>query len=430
MIIKNFTQLASSIPRKQVLRILESGLEAINTERIMKKQFSYDSKKDILYLNHQPVDLKPFKNIVVVGAGKLVGSAAEQIESQMLNRISGGLVIDIVPASLKKIASRVGTHPLPSNSNVSSTEEIIAMLNNLTEDDLVLAIIGGGGSSLLCSPKTVSLQEEREIIQALMDSGAAIEEMNTVRKHLSRVKGGGLAKLAYPATVISLIFSDVPGNDLSNVASGPTVMDKTTMEDAIKIINKYNILDRCSMDSCGLIETPKDLKYFAKVKNIMLCNSDIALQAMKNTAQDLGLTVRIWDSAYTGEAKELGNKILQSTSDGECLIAAGESVVTIPANTKIKGSGGRNQEMALAALINIPKNTVFATLASDGHDNSDVAGCLVDISNLSFAKQKQVNLKEALSNHDEYRVMLDINAAILTGITNSNISDLVVCLKY
>ncbi len=429
MIFDNYLQLATTPQRKQVLRILEAGLEAINPQKLMQTNFGYDAKKDILYINRKPYNLKSFKRVVVVGAGKIAAPVAEQIEAQMIDRIDGGVVIDIVPAKLEKIVSRIGTHPLPSSANVSATEEIITMLNNLTEHDLVIAVIGGGGSSLLCGPKSVTLEEERKIYSALMDAGANIKDTNTVRKHLSRVKGGGLAELAYPATILSLIFSDIPGDDISLVASGPTVFDTTTTEQAVEIIAKYKVLDRCSMDSCGLTETPKDPKYFKRVNNILFCSNSLALKAMADKAGDLGLRVRIWDKAFQGEAKELAKLIISETKNGECLIAGGESVVTIPKNHP-KGSGGRNQEMALAALVGIPENTVFASLASDGRDNSDVAGGLVDSTNLDIAQKNHINISDYLARHDEYNVLSDIHAAMMTGITGSNVSDLVVCLKY
>lgn len=429
MIFDNYTQLATSPQRKQVLRILEAGLAAIDPLALMKARFAYDATKDVLYINRQPIGLKPFRRVVVVGAGKMAARVAEQIEAQMLDRLSGGVVTDIAEARLQKIVSRIGTHPLPSSANVSATEEIITLLNNVTAHDLVLAVIGGGGSSLLCSPQSVTLEEERKIVTALMDAGANIRETNTVRKHLSRVKGGGLAKLAYPATVISLIFSDVPGNDLSSVASGPTVLDQTTTDQAMDIINRYGILDRCRMDSCGLNETPKDPQYFQNVNNILFCSNDLALQAMKAKAEDLGLKVNLWNSAFEGEARELAQDMVQAARRGECLIAGGESVVTIPKDSP-KGSGGRNQEMALAALLSLPEHTVFAALASDGRDNSDVAGGLVDKTNLELASKQHIDLPAHLNSHDEYSVLSDINASILTGITGANVSDLVVCLKY
>lgn len=424
--IHNALQLATTPARKQILRIFEAGLNAIDTDRLMTEEFSYDKKRDILYLKQRTFPLKGYQKVVVVGAGKVAAKVAAAIEAKMLDRLTGGLVIDIVPGETQKIVSRVGTHPLPSSSNVSATQEIITALENLTAKDLVITIIGGGGSSLLTNPQVISLEAERKITQALMDSGASITEMNTVRKHLSSVKGGGLAKYAYPATVISLIFSDIPGDDISQVASGPTVLDHTTVDDAMAIMHRYRILDRCSMDHCGMRETPKESKYFAKVHNILFCSSQLALQAMTAKAHDLGLQTKIWHTAFSGEARDLAKQILQELKPKQCLVAAGESVVTIK---KHKGSGGRNQEMALAAMMQLPPDTTFAALNSDGHDNSDVAGAIVDSSNLATAQAKGLDLQTHLDNHDEYSLLSDLNASIITGHTGTNVSDLVVAIR-
>lgn len=425
--IHNSLQLATTPARKQILRIFEAGLEAIDTDRLMQEEFSYDEQRDILYLKQRSFPLQDYEKVVVIGAGKVAAKVAVAIEAKMLNRLTGGLVIDIVPGQTQKIVSRVGTHPLPSSSNVSATQEIVTALENLTAKDLVIAIIGGGGSSLLTNPQVISLEEERKITQALMDSGANITEMNTVRKHLSSVKGGGLAKYAYPATVISLIFSDIPGDDISQVASGPTVLDLTTINDAMEIMHRYRILDRCSIDHCGMRETPKESKYFAKVHNILFCSSQLALQAMSAQAHDLGLQTKIWHTAFSGEASELAKQILQELQPNQCLIAAGESVVTI--KDKHKGSGGRNQEMALAAMLQLPPQTTFGAINSDGHDNSDVAGAIVDASNLATARAKGFDVESHLAQHDEYSLLSDLNASIITGHTGTNVSDLVVAIR-
>lgn len=427
MIIKNYEHLALTPARKQALRILEAGLQAIDTEILMKERFVYDAKADCLYINRKQYDLREFDKVVVVGAGKMAALAAQGIERVMKDRLTGGLVIDIVPMDLEKIVCRVGTHPLPSGANVTATNEIIRTLENLTERDLLITIIGGGGSSLLTSPQVVTIEEERKITRALMDAGADIGEMNTVRKHLSQIKGGGLAKLAYPARIISLIFSDVPGDDISMVASGPTVKDSSTMGDAMSIMDRYRILDRCSIDHCGFVETPKEDKYFKRVDNILMCSSKLALEAMRNKAHDLGLHVKVWNRAFTGEARDVAAKILADIRPNECLIAAGESVVTIKSTEH--GTGGRNQEMSLAALSVLPENTVFAALASDGRDNSDVAGGIVDSITQDKVKEIGADLKRALALHDEYSLILDLNAAIMTGVTGSNISDLLICIR-
>lgn len=428
MKIKNYDHLATTDSRRQCLRILEAGLAAINTEHVTNEQIAYEKKSDTLFVMGKKFPLKSFHNVIVIGAGKIAAEAAKVVEQKLGDRITGGLVIDIVPAEFNKIASRVGTHPLPSSANTSASDEIVAMLENLTEQDLVICIIGGGGSSLLCSPKTVTLDEERRIIQALMDTGSSISEMNTVRKHLSKVKGGNLAKLAHPATVISLIFSDVPGDDLSEVASGPTVKDETTMNDAMDVLTRYQVLDRCSMEHCGLAETPKEDEYFENVHNFLFCSSQTALKAMENKAVDLGLKTVVWKKAFTGEASELAKEIMNTIRPNQCLIGAGESVVTIDSDD-VKGSGGRNQEMALSALLNIKEDTVFASLASDGRDNSDVAGALVDNLTQQKVKELGLNLHDLLTRHDEYHAVLNLNSAIMTGITGSNVSDLIVCIR-
>ena len=425
--IRNSVQLSATTTRKHILRILEAGLQAVSPEQLMREQFAYEAKSDTLYVQGKAYQLANFEKVVVIGVGKVSAHVAELIEAKMQGRIAGGIVIDIVPANTKKIVSRVGTHPLPSSVNVSATDELVTMLQNLTAKDLVLAVISGGGSSLLTSPQVVSLEEERKITQALMDCGVSITEMNTVRKHLSSVKGGNLAKYAYPASMISLIFSDIPRDDISQVASGPTVLDRTTINDATEIMNRYQVLDRCSMDHCGMRETPKEQRYFKNVTNILFCSSGVALQAMERCAHDLGLRVKVWNPAFSGEAREVAKAMLADLEPNQCLLAAGESVVTI--KDKVKGSGGRNQEMALAALLSLPDKVTFAALNSDGHDNSDVAGALVDQATAVQAKQLGLDLSGHLAHHDEYGLLSDLGASIMTGHTGSNVSDLVVAIK-
>lgn len=427
MIIKNFNQLATTPLRKQALQIAEAGLEAIQTTNLTNAGFQYDESSDLLTVKGQQFSLVGFERVFVVGAGKVVAPAASVIEQKLGDRINDGLIIDIVPSNLKKIKSAVGTHPLPSSVNVSATKEIVDLVSNAGEKDLIITLIGGGGSSLLCAPADVTLEEERLITQALMDTGTDIKEMNTVRKHFSLVKGGNLAKFAYPATVISLIFSDVPGDDISEVASGPTVPDSSTVDDAEAILYKHDILMKCSLKSCGLRETEKDPKYFEKVHNILFCSALDSLAAMKQEAEKLGLNVRVWDTDYSGEASVIGKQIVNETQPGECVIATGESVVTMEVSGS--GSGGRNQEMALAAASVIGQDCVFAAIASDGRDNSDVAGAIVDSSTREKITSLGNNIEELLANHNEYAALLDVEASVITGITGSNVSDFFICIK-
>ncbi|MEZ4180410.1 MAG: DUF4147 domain-containing protein [Candidatus Doudnabacteria bacterium] len=429
MKIKNFNQLATTSLRKQALLIAEAAYQAIDTEFLTDKQFEYDAKKDQLTVMGKKYDLSQYKRVVVVGGGKVVAQAAAVIERKLGARLSAGVVVDIVAADLEIIKSRVGTHPLPSSANVAATQEMIDLVEHCDETTFVIALIGGGGSSLLSLPAQVSLEEERKIFKALLRSGADITEMNTVRKHLSFIKGGGLAKVAYPARVVSLIFSDVPGDSLEFVASGPTVKDSSSVHDAGKILSKYDILMHCSMDQCGLEETPKEDRYFKNVDNILFASSQQALDAMKERAKELGIEVKIWNKAYGGEARELAKQIVQSVSAGQCLIGAGESVVTIDESNQHIGKGGRNQEMALAAALEIKEPIVFGSFASDGRDNSDVAGGFVDHKTKERFELLKVDAQQELDNHNTYQLMLDSESSIMTGVTGSNISDFIICIK-
>jgi glycerate-2-kinase len=334
-------------------------------------------------------------------------------------------VIDLVEGKMDNVVCKVGTHPFPTTVNVAATKELVGLLDGCAEEDLIIAVISGGGSSLLCYPVDMTCEEERNITKTLMKSGANISEINTVRKHISRVKSGQLAKICYPATVISLVFSDVPGDDLSLVASGPLVKDTTTMHEAMEIMHKYNVLDRCKLPSCSMVETPKEDKYFEKVTNVLICSSKDALMAMAEKAEDLGLKPRIWQTAFQGEARKLGPQIVQETKANECLLGAGESTVTVTG----KGRGGRNQEMALAALEHLSANQVFVTVASDGYDNSEAAGALVDQGVLQQAKRLNLSIAEYLENNDSYIFFQETGSSLQTGLTGANVSDFFVSLR-
>ncbi len=425
-IIKNFDQLATTSLRKQTLLIAEAGLEAILTPKIVRKLISVDGDA-VLHVRDQKFSLKKYNRVVVVGFGKAALEAVATLQTILGDRISSGYVIDIADKPLKNIISKTGTHPLPSLVNVLATHELMGMLGACTEEDLIICVVSGGGSSLLCAPAEVTIEEERAITQALMNSGATIKEENTVRKHLSLVKGGQLAKIAYPATMVNLIFSDVPGDDLGEVASGPTFLDKSTVHDAMNILNKYEILKACKMHSCGLVETPKENKYFTKVHNIPLCSGKDALEAMAAKASDLGFRPKVWNDKFAGEASELGPEIAKAAQSGVCLLAAGESTVTITPDRK--GKGGRNQELALAALLHLPENSVLAAIASDGRDNSDLAGAVVSAETQQAIKAAGLDINRSLEYHDEYDLLVEANAALDTGITGTNVSDLIICLQ-
>ena len=425
-IIKNFGHLASSGLRRQALTIAEAAFAAIDTAKAVQKNFVYNQKKARLSIFQQDFDLNKFKRVVVVGFGKAAFEAVAAIQGILKDRIACGYVLDLKEGSLGNIVCKVGTHPLPTKINIEATKELVSMLEACTEEDLVICAVSGGGSALLCNPHDMSCETEVSIISALTVKGASIQELNTVRKHISAVKGGQLAKKIYPATCISLIFSDVPGDDLSMVASGPTVKDLTTNQDAQTILQKYDILTMLDLPSVKLIETPKEDKYFERINNILFVSSKTALVAMQEQAEDLGYEVKIFSPQFQGEAKELAPQILSAVNTkNTCLLGVGESTVNITG----KGKGGRNQEMALAAVPAIGNNRVLLCLASDGHDNTDAAGAIVDASTQIRASFLRLDPQKFLNDNDSYSFFESVGDQVLTGPTGANVSDFFVCLK-
>lgn len=425
MVIQNLESLIQSPLRRQALEIVEAGFNAINTKNAVNKNFSYNEKKQELKILNQKFSVAKFKRIICVGFGKAALEAVTAIQQQLKDRISCGYVLDLKEGNLGNIICRVGTHPLPSKVNIEATKELIEMLSVCTEEDLVICVVSGGGSALLCNPHDMSCDSEVEIISALTVKGVNIAELNTVRKHISSVKGGQLAKIIYPATCISLIFSDVPGNNLDIIASGPTVKDSTTCVDAQNILKKYDILELCQMPKCNLIETPKEDKYFKNVHNILFVSSHQALVEMQEKAKELAFKTKIFSEAFEGEAGNLGKEILKSSQKGTCLLGAGESTVNIKGN----GQGGRNMEMALSALQEIKENQVLVCVASDGRDNTDFAGAIADTLVLERAKNLNLDIDKYLINNDSYTFFEKTGDMLITGKTGSNISDFFVLLE-
>ena len=425
MVTKNFESIARTPLRKQALLIGEAVYEAINTKAVIDRTVNYNEKTEALKIADRLFDLKKFKRVLCIGFGKVALEAVTEIQAKLQHKIVCGFVIDLKEGSLGNIVCRVGTHPYPSKVNVEATKELLAMLSGSSEDDLILFVVSGGGSSLLCSPHEMSCEVQVSIIASLTAAGSPIRDINTVRKHISNVKGGQLAKLCYPATVVSLIFSDVPGDDMSLVASGPTVLDATTVQDAKEILSRYNILDKCGLASCTLLETPKEQKYFENVYNVIVVSSKEAMAAAKSKAQDLGWNVLVYSDRYEGNAHEFGKKVVKLVERGQCLIGAGETTVIV----KGHGLEGRSQAMALAALPLLNDDQVLLALASDGQDHSDAAGAIVDSTSLKVAQKLGLDGQVYLDNNDSYHYFESTGDLVFTGLTGSNISDFFICLR-
>lgn len=424
--IKNFDNLATSSLRRAVLGIAEAAYEAINTTRAIQRSVKYDSRLGRLRVLNQQFRLADFRRVRVLGIGKAAFEAAQALSQILGDRITDGYVLDVKAGELgAAIVSRAGTHPLASDLNRELTQQILAKFEHGDERDLVLCIISGGGSALLCAPYRQTPEQEAEVFKTLTAQGATIFEINTVRKHTSLIKGGRLAAALFPATVAGLVFSDVPGDDLGTVASGPLVRDTSKLQDAAAILEKYGVLEKTRRAKIDLLESPKDPKYFEKVSNLLLVSGRSALLAMRSRAEDLGFEVKNYSEQFQGEARVLGREIAAAVKSGECLLGIGESTVTLTG----KGLGGRNQEMALGALPGLKTDEVFGAFASDGHDNTEAAGAVADVSTLIRAGQLGCDPAAYLRNNDSFRFFEATGDLVYTGLTGANVADFFVCLR-
>jgi glycerate-2-kinase len=428
MKIKNFDALAISDERRKLLTIAEAGLEAIDTDRVLRSMMRVEGEE--LFLGNVTVDLASVGKIIFIAIGKCAAEAAAVAEAVLGDRIARGVVVDVkvCPVSSPQIKTFCGTHPLPSEENMAAAEAIVQALGGLAENDLVIFVVSGGGSTLLFLPEDRRDRNESPIIEALMKAGANIHEMNVVRKHMSLARGGHLAQYAYPARVVSFIFSDVIGDDLSSIASGPTVKDLSTAEDAEKVLAKYNILRTCNIEKCGLVETPKDDKYFERTTNILAVSNVFALDAMKKSAEEIGFHVEIRGAALEGEAADVARMVAEAIHEAppkSVLLWGGETTVTIHGT----GNGGRNITVSAVALDYVKDGEEILSLASDGRDHGAYAGAICDTITKKDALKPDVGYETLLANNDTYALFEKIGHYLMTGDTGSNVSDLIIALK-
>lgn len=455
MIITNFQNLAKNDLRRKALEIAEAGYEAIEIEGAVSKRIKLEGSK-LEIITHPAIlwdgailgyngennrkekqqiefDLNNFKRVFIVGIGKGSALASAKLAEILGDKLTSGIILDVNKPNLEfgiwNLRFFQGTHPLPSKQNVEITKKIIELADSLNEDDLLINFICGGGSALACASER-EMEDSIEAIKLLTKAGATIEELNIVRKHLSEFKGGGFAKIVCPATVVSLIVSDVCGNELSTVASGPTVFDKTTVSDAENILNKYSIDPK----DFNLHETPKDKKCFNKAYNILfVCNQD-AVMAMLKKSQELGLKSEIYSLALQGEAREVLPQMMKKIMNNNALIAAGETTITfrkLPA-----GKGGRNQEAVLGVLAQLQTmdyklqtNSVFISFASDGYDNTEAAGAIGDYLTMEKVKEMNLNIKEFLENHNSFEFFEKTGDLIFAKKNCFNVADLILVLN-
>lgn len=424
MIITNRSELATTPLHDDALTILEAGYAAIDTEAVIRNTVAYDGHT--LRVGERVYQLDDYERVFLIGIGKCAADAGMVLEQMLGERITDGVVVDVRGATLSRIRSFKGSHPLPSTENVAAAREVVALLKQATEHDLILTVISGGGSALLCLPHDMTCAALERITHELMKQGATIQELNTVRKHLSDIQGGQFAKLAHPARVVALVFSDVPGDDLSVIASGPTVRDETTKEDAERILANYGVQTFCELPDCKVVETPKEETWFDRVDNILVLTNMTALSAMAKEAEVRGYVAEIVSREITGEAREVGAQLArEATVSKTARFYGGETTVTVHGN----GKGGRNQEVVLGGLALLQQSTVLVAAASDGWDNSEAAGAIGDHELFERAKVLGLDPSLSLNENNSFEFFSHTGGHIITGRRGTNVSDLYFTLR-
>ncbi|HLN45061.1 MAG TPA: glycerate kinase [Candidatus Sulfotelmatobacter sp.] len=428
--------------RTIALNSLEYVLNAVDAAKLLKSKVKISNNQ--LYAEPYCFDLGKYQHLYVIGGGKAAASMAVALEEILADRITRGLVNIPNGTKLKtnKIELHEASHPIPDESGVTGTRRMMEIIENTSEDDLVIVLISGGGSSLIPLPRNISLQDKRELTDKLLKSGARIDEINAVRKHLSYVKGGWLAKKACPATILNLIISDVVGDSLESIASGPTVPDSTTFADAHRILERYDLWKSappsirrliCDGEKGIIPETPKaDDVCFEKVHSLILGNCRFAAIAAIEFLKSEGLNTLLLTSSLEGEAKTVGRIMSSIAAEVDlsgnpihkpaAIVLSGETVVTV----RGKGRGGRNQELALSAAPKLKNSSVvIASLSTDGVDGpTDAAGAIVDGKTLDCADHLKLDPDDFLADNDSYSFFSKLGDLIFTGPTGTNVNDI------
>jgi len=435
--------------RKHANQIFRHVLDILDPGQLVKEKVSI--RDSTLIVEEREYNLNNYENIYVVGGGKACAPMAKAMEGLLGDKIDNGIIVVKYDhgLSLKKIETVEASHPIPDENGERGASDILRLLSGTGEKDLIICLISGGGSALLVQPhKGITLQDIQTASAELLACGATIDEINTVRKHLSSIKGGQLAKAAYPSTLITLMLSDVVGDPMDIIASGPTVPDGSTFEDAYSIIQKYSLEEKISNSVCGFLgsgkigeieETPEHgNKIFDNTQNVIVGSNKIALNAAEKRAKDLGYNTIVLSSLVEGESRDVAKffaaiaKEVSRTgtpvSKPACIIAGGETTVTI----RGKGKGGRNQEFALSAAMEIEgfEGVVILSAGTDGTDGpTDATGAIVDSNTCKDARKKfNLNAEEFLSRNDSYNFFKKTGEHIVTGPTMTNVMDIMISL--
>jgi glycerate 2-kinase len=425
-----------------LLAALEAGVRSVMPGALVRRAVKFERELTVRDILGREIQIRNFDRVYIVGAGKAAAGMASALHTILDSRVVGGAITIPygVRATIKGISVTHASHPAPDRSGIEGTRKILAVLNKARPDDLIFVLISGGGSALMPLPAPgISLADKQKITDRLLGSGASIHEINAVRKHISAVKGGQLLRHVHGCSVVSLIMSDVVGDNLSVIASGPTCPDKSTFQYALKILKKYRIrgpnaaLERIGRGTKGMIEeTPKpgDL-IFSRVQNVLIGNNAIACKGAVDYLKKRGVQAVHLGSGFDGEAKKFGTFLARLASDLDsqsfALVAGGETTVKLGRSGN--GTGGRNQEAALACIMELRRKDVTAAfMGTDGIDgNSDAAGALVSPKTIALAKK--LNLNKYIEIHDSFRVIKKLRSLIITGHTGTNVNDIAMICK-
>ncbi|MFN8413812.1 MAG: glycerate kinase [Anaerolineales bacterium] len=405
-----------SLQDQRVLRILASAFNAVD---------SYAAVKAYLSENPLPKNKRTFAFGLGKAAIKMTQALADSIpltDALIVTKHASPLTFE--PATILE-----GNHPIPGRDSLAAGQAVLKFISQLTSDDLLICLISGGGSALMTDP-ILPLEDLQAITSALLASGARIDEINTIRRHLDLLKGGGLAQ-GTKAQIVSLILSDVVGDPIEAIASGPTAPDSSSKEDARKILDTYKI----PVNDKNFKETLKENDpVFRRVQNHIIGSNIIALQAAKKQAQMEGFEVEIINDQLQGEAREIGKSLalllkeeVKKRKRPFCLLAGGETTVTM----KGMGKGGRNQEVALGAIDTLSElqNILLISLATDGEDGpTDAAGAVATSESAQRAKSLGLNISDSLSRNDAYVFFNQLGDLIKTEPSGTNVNDMMICL--
>jgi glycerate 2-kinase len=390
------------------------------------------------------LDLDRVERVLVLGAGKAGASMARAMESILGPRVSEGFVVvkDGYRLPTARIEIAEAGHPVPDARGLAASARLLALAESATVGDLVLFLVSGGGSALTPAPMPpITLEEKRAVTRLLLAAGATINELNAVRKHLSRFKGGLLARAAAPATLLTLALSDVIGDPLDVIASGPTTPDSTSYAEALAVLERRrvvdrtpaSVLDRLRAGARGeLPETPKRGDHvFDSVSNLVIGNNALVVEAAATEAERLGYRPHVLTRSLQGEARDVARELLgraRAMPGPACLIAGGETTVTVRGS----GRGGRCQEFALAAALQLEAGEDLVVLAAgtDGTDGpTDAAGGLVDGGTVARGRAAGLDAARMLADNDSYPLLTAAGDSVVTGPTNTNLLDLYLILR-